>query len=208
MGKGAAEIPVYRGSGLSVAWSVALVTVLTSLPVFLPGAANGLIGADLGWSPADIGAVLSAYWLASAIGAFLSRRTNMPLAAERTLGAALLITGSGLLLASLAPASGLWISAGVGGLAYGYTQPHTNVLLVHGCPPHARAAAFGLKQAAVPAATLTASVAMPLLAAPSAGGRSSSAWLRCAAPTASCSFGPALPALADSPFPSAPHPSA
>lgn len=68
--------------------------------------------------------------------------------------------------AAAAPAAGLWVSSLLGGFSYGCTQPHTNALLMRRCPPRTRAFAFGLKQAAVPAATLLASLAMPLLAEP------------------------------------------
>ncbi|MER7583161.1 MFS transporter [Kitasatospora sp. NPDC097691] len=153
-------------SGLSTALGVAAVTVLTSLPVFLPGAANGLICAELGWSTARTGAVLAVYWLASLAGAFVSRRSELPAGVERTLAVALGATCVGLLCAAGAPVAGLWISSALGGFAYGYTQPHTNALLMRRCAPRLRAFAFGLKQAAVPAATLLASAAMPLLADP------------------------------------------
>ncbi|MFI1104209.1 MFS transporter [Streptomyces melanogenes] len=153
-------------AGLSTASGVAAVTVLTSLPVFLPGAANGLICAELGWSPVRMGAVLAVYWLASLSGAFVSRRSALPPVVERTLSIALFATALGLLTAATAPAAGLWLSSAVGGYAYGYTQPHTNALLMRRCAPRLRAFAFGLKQAAVPTATLLASVAMPMLAGP------------------------------------------
>ncbi|MEU3573634.1 MFS transporter [Kitasatospora sp. NPDC036755] len=159
--------PVRAGaSGLPTALGVAGVTVLTSLPVFLPGAANGLICAELGWSATRTGAVLAVYWLASLTGAFVSRRSASPVGVERTLAVALGATCAGLLGAAGAPATGLWISSALGGLAYGYTQPHTNALLMRRCAPGLRAFAFGLKQAAVPTATLLASAAMPLLAGP------------------------------------------
>ncbi|WP_073757396.1 MFS transporter [Streptomyces sp. CB03234] len=153
-------------AGLPTAAGVAAVTVLTSLPVFLPGAANGLICAEFGWSPVRTGAILAVYWLASLAGAFLSKRAALPRALERTLAVALAGTCLGLLAAAAAPAVGLWVNSVVGGAAYGYTQPHTNALLMRRCAPRLRAFAFGLKQAAVPAATLLAGGAMPLLAGP------------------------------------------
>ncbi|GGV58344.1 hypothetical protein GCM10010277_60920 [Streptomyces longisporoflavus] len=152
--------------GLSTAVTVAAVTVLTSLPVFLPGAANGLISAEYGWSSARMGAVLATYWLASMAGAYVTKHSAVPPAVERALALALTATALGLGCAAAAPAAGLWVSSTLGGFAYGCTQPHTNALLMRRCPPRIRAFAFGLKQAAVPAATLLASLAMPLLAEP------------------------------------------
>ncbi|MGW6318115.1 MFS transporter [Streptomyces sp. NPDC055099] len=155
-----------RAGGLSTAMTVAAVTVLTSLPVFLPGAANGLICAQYGWSSARMGAILATYWLASLAGAYVTKHSPVPPAIERALAAALGATALGLGCAATAPAAGLWVSSLLGGFAYGSTQPHTNALLMRRCPPRIRAFAFGLKQAAVPAATLLASLAMPLLAQP------------------------------------------
>ncbi|MEU1201521.1 MFS transporter [Streptomyces sp. NPDC005813] len=153
-------------AGLPTAAGVAAVTVLTSLPVFLPGAANGLICAEFGWSSLRMGAILAVYWLASLAGAYLSKRAALPRVLERTLAIALTTTCVGLLTATAVPVAGLWLSSALGGAVYGYTQPHTNALLMRRCPPRLRALAFGLKQAAVPAATLLASGAMPLLAGP------------------------------------------
>ncbi|MEW2167070.1 MFS transporter [Streptomyces sp. NPDC007084] len=153
-------------AGLCAAVRVAMVTVLTSLPVFLPGAANGLISAEFGWSSIRMGAILAAYWLASLAGAFASKRADSPLNGEHTLAMALCATCLGLLSAALVPVVGLWVSSILGGAAYGYTQPHTNALLMSRCAPRLRALAFGMKQAAVPAATLFASMAMPVLAGP------------------------------------------
>ncbi|MFJ6696407.1 MFS transporter [Streptomyces sp. NPDC091272] len=145
---------------------MAAVTVLTSLPVFLPGAANGLISSEFGWSSVRMGAILAVYWLASLSGAFISKRAALPPVVERTLAVALGATCLGLLSAAAAPTVGLWLSSAVGGFTYGYTQPHTNALLMRRCAPRLRAFAFGLKQAAVPAATLLASMVMPTLAGP------------------------------------------
>lgn len=153
-------------AGVPAAAGVAAVTVLTSLPVFLPGAANGLVCSEFGWSSARMGAILAVYWLASLAGAFLSKRTALPRVLERTLAIALFGTCLGLLAAAMAPAVGLWANSVIGGAAYGYTQPHTNALLMRRCAAHFRAISFGLKQAAVPAATLVASGTMPLLARP------------------------------------------
>ncbi len=113
-----------------------------------------------------MGAILAVYWLSSLSGAFVSKRAALPPVVERTLAVALGATCLGLLCAAAAPAVGLWLSSAAGGFSYGYTQPHTNALLMRRCTARLRAFAFGLKQAAVPAATLLASVAMPMLAGP------------------------------------------
>ncbi|MFJ4184318.1 MFS transporter [Kitasatospora sp. NPDC089509] len=152
--------------GLATAWHVAATTTLTSTPVFLPGAASPLIDRDLGWSAGGLGAVLSVFWLGSLIGAWLSRRIRVPLAAERVLAAAMLVTAVALAAVAVLPAAGLWAGGALGGGAYGFSQPYGNQALLRRCAPGVRGRAFGLKQAAVPAATLLCSVVMPVAAVP------------------------------------------
>ncbi|MEV7504707.1 MFS transporter [Streptomyces sp. NPDC093018] len=152
--------------GLGTAWHVAATTTLTATPVFLPGAAADLIDADLGWSTGGLGTVLAVYWLGSLAGAFASRRSRAPLTAERVVLLALLATAAALASAAALPRAGLWAGGTLGGCAYGFSQPYTNSLLMRRCAPTVRGLAFGLKQAAVPAATLLCSVAVPLAAIP------------------------------------------
>ncbi|MFJ6750690.1 MFS transporter [Streptomyces sp. NPDC091266] len=150
----------------SAVWHVAAMTVLTSTPVFLPGAAHALIGRELGWGEGRMGQVLALYWLGSLCGAWRSRRSESPAAAEKAPTRALLVTAGALMAMVAWPTVGLWLGALAGGAAYGYSQPHTNAWLMRTCPPGSRGVAFGVKQAAVPAATLVCSVAVPLLVVP------------------------------------------
>ncbi|MFI9050993.1 MFS transporter [Streptomyces sp. NPDC053427] len=154
------------GRGLGAAWHVAAVTTLTSMPVFLPGAASSLICRQLGWGTGRIGAVLAVYWLGSLLGAYTSRRIRMPVPAESVVAVALLVTAAALGAGAAVPGPGLWAGSALGGCVYGFSQPYTNFLLMRRCPPRRHGTAFGLKQAAVPAATLLCSVAVPLCAVP------------------------------------------
>ncbi|MFJ3159135.1 MFS transporter [Streptomyces kanasensis] len=155
-----------RGPGAAAAVSVALITVLTSLPLFLVGATSTLVNRELGWDAGDTGLLLAAYWLSSLSGAYLSRRVDTPVSAETTVGSAALVTAVGLSVAAWCGGWGLALGTALGGLVYGYTQPHTNSLLMQRCPPSAQGFAFGLKQAAIPASTLVGSLAVPALAVP------------------------------------------
>ncbi|GGQ15279.1 MFS transporter [Streptomyces roseolilacinus] len=154
------------GSGAGAAVSVALITVLTSLPLFLVGATSTLVNRDLGWDAGDTGLLLAAYWLSSLSGAYLSRRVDTPVSAEATVGSAALVTAVALSLSAWAGSWGLVVGTAVGGLVYGYTQPHTNSLLMQRCSPSVQGFAFGLKQAAIPASTLLGSLAVPAVAVP------------------------------------------
>jgi hypothetical protein len=85
---------------------------------------------------------------------------------ERRTGGALLATALALVAAGAWPRSGLWAAAAVGGFVYGYTQPHTNFLLVHRCAKRIHGLVFGVKQASVPLAALFCSLAVPVIAIP------------------------------------------
>ncbi|CCW04386.1 MFS transporter [Bacillus sp. GeD10] len=145
---------------------VALVTVITSTPVFLPGAANDLIRKDLDLTTSDIGLVFTLYWIGSALGAYTSRRASNTSPVERLINLSLFITAFSLLLMYIYPSIGLWVGAALGGVAYGYSQPYTNFLIMRKCELKMQGFAFGLKQAAIPAATLLCSLTIPLLAGP------------------------------------------
>ncbi|MER7395380.1 MFS transporter [Streptomyces sp. NPDC000151] len=154
------------GRGLGTAWHVAAVTTLTSMPVFLPGAADSLICRELHWTTGTFGALLAVYWLGSLLGACASRSARIPVDAGTVVAAALLATAAALATGAVVPGTGLWAGAVLGGCAYGFSQPYTNFLLMRRCPPGAQGRAFGLKQAAVPATTLLCSVTVPLFAVP------------------------------------------
>ncbi|TSB17022.1 MFS transporter [Streptomyces benahoarensis] len=153
-------------AGMGTAAGVALITVLTSMPLFLVGATSTLINRELGWDAEDTGLLLAAYWFASLLGAFLSRKVEVPVSAETTVGVASFATAVGLALGAWAGGVGLVAGTAFGGLVYGYSQPHTNSLLMRHCARRVQGFAFGLKQAAVPMATLLGSVAVPALAVP------------------------------------------
>ncbi|NEY35854.1 MFS transporter [Streptomyces sp. PRKS01-65] len=189
---------------MGAAWNVAAVTVLTSTPVFLPGAAHALIAADLGWSASRMGALLAVFWLGSLAGAYTSRRTGPGAAAEATIGRATLLTAAGLAAAAAVPEAGLWLGSAGGGCAYGYSQPHTNALLMRRCARRVQGLAFGLKQAAVPVAVLLCSLAVPAAAV-----RHGWRWVFAATAVLAAAYGTALllraRAVTSGPRPGAPR---
>ncbi|NDK23972.1 MFS transporter [Streptomyces sp. TR1341] len=153
-------------AGWPTAWSVALVTVLTSMPVFLPGAVGALIDRETGWSTGRLGIVMAVFWAGSLFGAQASRRTAVPLSADRVVAVAVLGAGLGLGCDAVVRGVGLYAGSAFGGVAYGFSQPHTNFLLMRRCSQSIQGLAAGLKQAAVPVATLLCSLSVPLLARP------------------------------------------
>ncbi|WP_441251424.1 MFS transporter [Kitasatospora sp. McL0602] len=145
---------------------VTLVTVLSKGPLFLPGAVSDLLHRDLGLGPGSIGLIIALYWTGSTYGAYLSRSGADGGVVERRLGVALLATATVLVATGVWPLVGLWVGAVIGGLVYGYTQPHTNFLLVRRCAPRVQGVAFGVKQASIPLAVLFYSLAVPSIAVP------------------------------------------
>jgi MFS family permease len=152
--------------GVGTAIHVALITVLTATPIFLTGAANDLIRQDLGLRPAAIGLLFTLYWLGSLAGAYVSRRATGSSPVERRLSVSVLASATALGAMALYPRVGLWLGAAIGGAAYGYSQPFTNFLLMRRCVARIQGFSFGLKQAAIPAATLLCSLSVPVFAVP------------------------------------------
>ncbi|WP_432702196.1 MFS transporter [Lysinibacillus sphaericus] len=148
------------------ALTVVFVTILTSTPVFLPGAVNDLIRKDTGFSVGAIGVTITLYWLGSLMGAYISRQINSHHSIDKIIGIAVLVTAFSLFLTFVYPEIGLWVGAAFGGAVYGYSQPFTNMLIIRRCPEKIQGFAFGLKQAAIPAATLFCSLSVPFLAVP------------------------------------------
>ncbi|WP_242144143.1 MULTISPECIES: MFS transporter [unclassified Bacillus cereus group] len=145
---------------------IALITVITSTPVFLIGASNNLIRQDINISTSEIGIILTLYWLGSLLGAFMSRKATIFSSINKQISFSIFITAVSLSLIFFHPKIGLWIGGILGGTAYGYSQPYTNYLIMRTCDQKIQGFAFGLKQAAIPTATLLCSLAVPILAVP------------------------------------------
>ncbi|MHA7277904.1 MFS transporter [Arthrobacter sp. Hz1] len=144
----------------------ALTTVVAVLPVFLVGGLAVQLEEDLGMTASALGAVVAVFWGVSAllsapagiIAGGLGLRRGMPLAVA--LG---LISLLGIVF--LTP-HWLWLVLWLGfaGAANALSHPLSNGLIVDQVDNRNRAFAFGLKQSAIPAATLTAGLSVPLIA--------------------------------------------
>lgn len=145
--------------------AVAGVVTVGVFPVFFVGGLGVQLQRDLGFGAALLGVAAAGFfgvaaaasrgmgWIVERIGA----RTGMRLAA----------LGSALCLLALAPATNeawllavLWAS----GLPNALGQPASNLLIAQGVPQHRRGTGFGVKQSAIPAATLLAGIAVPAVA--------------------------------------------
>ncbi|MBU2667693.1 MFS transporter [Actinoplanes bogorensis] len=141
-------------------------TIAVSVPVFLVGGLAVQIGDELEFSPAGLGLAVSAYFGASALasvpaghlverfGATRVSRAGIALASASLLGVAAFATSLWSLIAILA--------LGAGANAMG--QLASNTTLSRHVPPRRQGLSFGIKQAAIPVATLLSGASVPVIA--------------------------------------------
>lgn len=145
---------------------IAIVMVMVStLPVFLTGAAFLQLSADIGLTATSLGAVTAAFFLTASItsaplGRLVERigwRTAMRI---NCVVSAVVVVLIAFLVDNAFTLGGLLIISGV---VYGFTNPAANHSLAHGSATGRRGLVFGLKHAGIPASTLAAGAAVPLL---------------------------------------------
>lgn len=150
------------GSTITVASTAA---ALALVPAFLVGATGPFIREELDFGAGTLGLVVSTYWTAMALsGAFAGRLV------QRWGGATGLRVGVGLacvalMLVSLAPVTAVvFAGMALGGVASAVITPATDLVVIQRVPEHRLGLAFGIKQSALPAASLLAGVGVPVLA--------------------------------------------
>jgi MFS family permease len=140
-------------------------TVACVVPVFLVGGLAVQIGAELAFSPAGLGLAVAVYFGVSALssvpaGALVERYGPAPVAR-----AGIAVSAAGLLAIALAartyPALVVLLAATATANSLG--QLASNAAL-SGVPPHRQGLSFGIKQAAIPVATLLAGLSVPAVA--------------------------------------------
>lgn len=144
----------------------ALTTVVAVLPVFLAGGLAIQLEDDLGVGAVVLGSAVAVYWgvsaLLSALGGYLAQRLSARIG--------MLFCVSIGLVAMLGLACGtphwawLFVWLALAGAGNALAHPVANSFIIDQVNPQRRAFAFGLKQAAIPMATLTAGLSVPLLA--------------------------------------------
>ena len=148
---------VRAGAGATVT------TIVCVLPVFLVGGLAVQLGDELRFSPAGLGLAVSIYFGVSALasvpsGALVERYGPATVArAGILLSAASLLAVAGLARAYPMLVTLLALSAAANALG----QLASNAALAEHVPAHRQGLSFGVKQAAVPVATLLAGVAVP-----------------------------------------------
>jgi MFS family permease len=153
------------GARRAAAGAVTTTTVCT-LPVFLTGGLTVQISAELGFDPAGLGLVVALYFAVSAIaslpsGRLVERFGSVPTSRAAVIGAALVMTAMALAARSYAALvvillCGAWCNV-LGQLA-------SNLTLARYVPADRLGLSFGVKQAAIPIATLLSGAAVPAVA--------------------------------------------
>ena len=143
--------------------STAAATTCAVLPGFLIGSQSVQLGRDLGIGLGAVGAAVAVAWLTgSALSAPMGR------VAERMGGGPALRLGAmagAAAMVVIAVAARSWpvlaLGAAGGGGANALAQPSANLLIARRLPPERHGLGFGVKQAAIPFATVLGGLAVP-----------------------------------------------
>lgn len=144
--------------------AAALSTVLASLPVFLLGGLAVLVRRDLGFGELQLGLAVSVYFSVAAVSAVPAGRVVHRLGSWLSTVTAAGTSGAALLLIAVAPSYGVLLAGlALAGTANALAQIGSNEALARVVPARRQGLAFGIKQSAVPAATLLAGLTLPLV---------------------------------------------
>ncbi|GAA4935364.1 cyanate permease [Actinomycetospora succinea] len=139
------------------------ITTATVLPVFLLGALSVQIGDDLGFDPAALGLVVSAYFGVSALVSLPVGKLVERLGSRLTSRIGLVGASIAMLLTAVLGQSftAVVVLVLVGAWTNVMGQLATNLTLARAMPAERLGLSFGVKQACVPLATLLAGLAVP-----------------------------------------------
>ncbi|MBP2371204.1 MFS transporter [Pseudonocardia parietis] len=153
-------------SAFRVAAGAVAVTTVSVLPVFLTGALSVQLSADLGFDPAGLGLVVALYFGVSAlcslpVGMLVERIGSRWTSRIAALGAAALMAALALFANSYASLVALLLCTSWCNVM---GQLSSNLTLARSVPARRMGLSFGVKQAAIPTATLLAGIAVPAIA--------------------------------------------
>jgi MFS family permease len=152
------------GQGRALATAIAVTTICV-LPAFLTGGLAVRIRADLGFGVAELGLAVTAFFASAALASALLGRVVERIGSRSgmlvaTLLGALSLAGIGAFASSWGQLVGFLVLAGAG---HALGHPASNLLLAGAIARRRQGLAFGLKQAAVLAATLLGGLATPIV---------------------------------------------
>lgn len=140
--------------------------IVAVIPAFLTGALAVGIRAELGFGPSVLGLVVAWFFVTSAVCAAVLGQVVERLGVPRSLTIGASASGCTLAGIALTPTTG-WLLAAMtlGGAANALAQPAVNASLSQRIPDDRLGLALGIKQSAIPAATLLGGLAVPTLGA-------------------------------------------
>lgn len=143
-----------------------LSTTLATMPVFFLGGLATFVRSDLGFGQAGLGLATAAFFATGAVLSVPGGRLSHRWGDARTTAAAALLSIAALVgIATAAHSLGLLVALLVAaGVANAVAQPAANGLMAAALPAGRLGVAFGIKQSAIPLASLAAGSAVPLLA--------------------------------------------
>ncbi len=151
----------YRPVLLAVAVATAGV-----LPAFLTGGLAVQIRAEMGFGSAALGLAVALFFVSASTASVVMERLVERIGSHR--GMRLAVFGSAASLLCVALFAGSWTGLVVclvfGGLANAVAHPATHLSLAREVPKGRQGLSFGIKQAAIPSATLLAGLAVPGIA--------------------------------------------
>jgi MFS family permease len=153
-----------RSGRQTVLWAIAVATCGV-LPVFLTGGLAVQIRSELGFGAGALGIAVSLFFTTQALTSAPFGQLVERVGSRRGMQAASLGSAASLLCIALVASSwnGLIGFLVLGGLANAVSQVAANLALARGVRTERQGLAFGMKQAAIPAATLLSGLAVPLV---------------------------------------------
>jgi MFS family permease len=153
-----------RSGRQTVLWAIVVATCGV-LPVSLTGGLAVQIRTELGFGSAALGIAVSLFFTTQALSSAPFGRIVERIGSRRGMQAASLVSSASLLCIALFASSrnSLFGFLVLGGLANAVAQVAANLALARGVRTERQGLAFGMKQAAIPAATLLSGLAVPLV---------------------------------------------
>jgi predicted MFS family arabinose efflux permease len=140
-------------------------STIGSIPVFLLGATALFVRGDLGFTQAELGVAVSAFWFTMAAGGVYGGRLGQRMGAARSVRIGVTASCVALLLAAASPSLAALVAAmALAGLANALTQPSVDLAVFNAVEPRNLGLAFGIKQTALPGAALFAGLGVPIIA--------------------------------------------
>ena len=145
--------------------STAAATTAGVLPLFLVGSQAVQLRAEFGFDLAAIGGLVAFGWVAASLASTPMGRLAERVGGGRALRTAALINAVAMLLIATVGRSWavLVVLITFGGLGNAMAQPAANILTARTIPLDRQGIAFGIKQSAIPLATLLGGLAVPLI---------------------------------------------